>query len=144
VRRAKPFDPEILDRMTAEFHEVVPLPPLQKTMVDIDKLADQIARAEREHWKTDAPKGGPPQDAVVLLHEQFRELLRDPAVSRKPPEFARLLRGVESNLGLLEETLSQPAGLSAFKASWQWKNVQANCAACHARFRDVPQNRVAP
>jgi len=138
ARQAKRFELDDLDRFEAKFREVVPLPPLAKAMVDMERLFEQIATADKDHWRT---KSGdrPARNSVVLLREHYRELVRDPEVNKRPLEFLRLLQAGESKLAGLEDTLADQKAKDIAKATSQWKDVQKNCKACHAKFRDVPR-----
>jgi protein tyrosine phosphatase (PTP) superfamily phosphohydrolase (DUF442 family) len=137
AKQAKRFEVDELDRFDAKFREVVPLPPLAQAMVEIDGLSERIAKGEKEGWKT-KPGDRPAQHSVVLLREHYRELLRDPEVKKKPMEFLRLLEAGESKLAGLEDTLADQKAQKTAEATNQWKDVQKNCRACHAKFRDVP------
>ena len=141
ANQAKRFENDELKRFQAKFLEVVPLPPFAQAMVEIDGLSDQIGRIEKIGWKSASPKDRPARHAVLLLREQYCELLRDPEVKKKPPEFRRLLEGGEAELGRLEASLAGDV-VSRDEATNRWKDVQRNCAACHARFRDVPRPTV--
>jgi len=144
ARRSRRFTATALDQLKVDYREIVPLPPLPKAMVEIDLLADRISQAERQTWKSAAADEKPPRHAVLLLREQYRELLRDPAVAAKPPDFKSLLTEGEAKLGELEARLSSSTSHNGPAPSDLWKNVQRNCAACHARFRDVPQQLQKP
>jgi hypothetical protein len=98
---------------------------------------------ERQGWKTDAPNEKRASHTVLMLRERFRELQRDPAVAKKPQEFVSLLREGDEKLARLENLLNAPGAARSADIAARWKDVQKNCAACHARFRDVPQDPVA-
>lgn len=137
ARKAKRFEPDELDALQTQFKEVVALPPIAKSMVDIDELNDRIARAEKNDWKPAKASDKPIRHDVLLLREHFHELQRNPEVKKKPPEFVKSLQNGEMRLVELEEALSEKAPATA-KVETLWKDVQRNCTTCHGKFRDVP------
>jgi protein tyrosine phosphatase (PTP) superfamily phosphohydrolase (DUF442 family) len=145
VDRSRRIDDSLLDGLPADFPEVAAVPPLADAMVQIQHVYDELQRLRDSGWKPppDHPELVPTEEAL-LLKEQFRELLRTDAVHRRGDAFVESIRQAEASAGQLEAELQTwqdsgrllrvpPAVERAMQA------INANCAACHAKFRDSPQ-----
>jgi protein tyrosine phosphatase (PTP) superfamily phosphohydrolase (DUF442 family) len=128
-----------IDRAPDRFPDVSPLPPLAESMVQIDARFAALQRCRQEGWR--APRGHPdpePAREALQLSELFHELLRAGAAAARPADFRRWMSGAESGAAGVESALR--AGEDS-RACAELDRVGAECAACHARYRNVPQTR---
>jgi protein tyrosine phosphatase (PTP) superfamily phosphohydrolase (DUF442 family) len=135
VRAYRPPSPEALDRLPVEFPEVAPVPVLAATMVRIDDRFSRLVASQKVAWKLMEAK--PAYDALQL-RELYTELNRTPGLKQRPAEFRKRLAREEEAARALEAALR--AGDTA-RANASLGLLAAGCAACHARYRDVPQGR---
>lgn len=139
---AQPIDPEKLDRLEADFPEVAELPAMAEAMVGIEHSFDHMQQVKTAGWMTpdDHPDLEPAHEALIL-REHFRELLRTDDVQRRPDDFRRMLKESEAHAEALQFALERPrSAASLAKAESALKAVAANCAACHASYRDNPES----
>jgi protein tyrosine phosphatase (PTP) superfamily phosphohydrolase (DUF442 family) len=134
---------EELDRVPAEFPEVAPVPALAGIMVGVDERWDNLKQIKAAGWATPPghPDLDPPHEALQLL-EQYREAARLPRVQRRPEDFRGRLADAEEAAGELEAALrrgNEKGSVDTSAAERAFRRVEAACAGCHARYRDVPQ-----
>jgi protein tyrosine phosphatase (PTP) superfamily phosphohydrolase (DUF442 family) len=130
---------EQLDRVPVDFPEVAAVPALAQVMVEVDGRWENLKQARAAGWKTppDHPNVYPPHEALQLV-EQFREAARLPDVKERSDDFRRRLADAETAAAALEQVLRHKA-VDASAAEEAFRNGSAACAACHAKYRDVPQ-----
>jgi protein tyrosine phosphatase (PTP) superfamily phosphohydrolase (DUF442 family) len=133
--------PEELDCLPADFPEVAEVPALAQVMVEVDGRWGNLKQARSAGWKSPAghPDVDPPHEALQLV-EQFREATRLAEVKKRPEEFRHRLADAGAAAAALEDVLRQEA-VDVSAADEAFSKAEAACAACHARYRDVPQSR---
>lgn len=140
AERARPLDPQILDKRTPNFPEAAKLPAMAEAMVEIDHSFERMQAVAAAGWK--APPNHPdvdPAHEALILREHFTELLRSDDTARRPKSFQRMLRDSETAARQLESALNlnqRPIAPLAAKSALD--KIAANCAACHKTYRDVP------
>ena len=128
-----------IDRASDQFPEIAPLPPLAEAMVRIDERFAALQRIQAAGWR--APGGEPERDPAheaLQLKELFRELQRTGAMTGRPADFRGWMCAAETGSAGVEAALS--AG-DVDRAGTALGEVAADCAACHTRYRNVPQTR---
>ncbi len=109
-------------------------------MVALDSHFEHLTAAQKAGWKT--PKENPdidPAHEALQIVEQFRELLRQPAVLEKPDAFRGHLRAGETAAAALESLLRDARGpkqASHTATEKAFQSLGAACAACHEKYRD--------
>lgn len=141
VAQAEPIASEALHALEVEFHELSEVPPLAQAMVDMEYLHDQLVQTSRAGWLVPASQvDSDVAHQVLLLREQFSELLRSEAAHQQCDEFRELLQDSEQAALALESALrvwkptpgkQPPAEFDLFG-----KRIADNCKACHVRHRD--------
>jgi hypothetical protein len=132
-----------LDRVPAESPEVAPVPPLAELMVAVDEHWDNLKQIKSAGWGVPPghPDLDPPHEALQLV-EQYREAARLPRVQERPQDFRAWLTDAEGAGGDLEAALrrgGEKGSVDAPAAEQAFRRVEAACARCHAKYRDVPQ-----
>jgi protein tyrosine phosphatase (PTP) superfamily phosphohydrolase (DUF442 family) len=124
-----------LDRAPADFPEVAAIPALAELMVHVDDRWENLKQARAAGWKTpaDHPDVDPPHEALQLA-EHLREAGRLEEVQKRPADFRALLADAEGKATTLEAALRKRDD-----AEPSFRAAEKTCAACHARYRDVPQ-----
>jgi protein tyrosine phosphatase (PTP) superfamily phosphohydrolase (DUF442 family) len=144
VEEAVALDEALLNELQVSFQSVADVPPMAEAMVQLAHTSQHLQQIAAADWKTpaDHPDLEPAHEAL-LLREHFTELLRTEEVSSQPDDFRQLLRDSEAAALELESALN--AWQSASDAPGppvQFQQladrIQANCKACHQRYRDVP------
>jgi protein tyrosine phosphatase (PTP) superfamily phosphohydrolase (DUF442 family) len=129
---------EDLDRLPSDFPEVAEVSGLAQAMVRLDERWDRLKELRAAGWKV--PPNHPdldPRHEALQLAEQYREIARLPEVKeRRSEEFRRWLADAEKNAAELEALLRRGAPVET-----QFQQAGADCARCHARYRDLPQGR---
>jgi hypothetical protein len=122
-----------------QFPEVAVVPPLAETMVRIDARIEALRLSQRQGWRSprEHPDILPPHEALQL-RELFHELQRTDDHQRRPADYQGWMRGLETRTAALETALRAGDRNGADAAL---DRVTAACAACHARYRNVPQIR---
>lgn len=137
VRAYRPPGPAELDRVSPEFPETAATPPLMDVMVRIDAQFELLLRAQKAGWKPEGAGQDCAHDALQL-RELYTELNRTTDVKRRPPDFRRWMTEGETQARKLEAALrrgrTEEAGMSLGR-------IAAGCGTCHAKYRNVPQDR---
>ena len=137
---ARKIDPAKLDRLQPDFPAVAKLPAMAEAMVEIEHSFDQMKQVAAAGWTT--PKDHPdldPAHEALILRERFTELLRTEEVLHRPQDFRQLLQESKAHAADLEAALEAARSPeTAVNAASALKAVAANCAACHAKYRDNP------
>jgi protein tyrosine phosphatase (PTP) superfamily phosphohydrolase (DUF442 family) len=138
AERARPLDPEVLDRLTARFPETAELPPMAEAMVEIERSFDRMKAVAEAGWISPPhhPDVGAAHEAL-LLRELFTELLRTEDTWTRSEGFPAMLQESEQAAKGLEAAL-QADTVDPAAAQAALHRVAANCAACHKTYRDVP------
>jgi protein tyrosine phosphatase (PTP) superfamily phosphohydrolase (DUF442 family) len=146
LRQVRRPTPEELDRVSANFPESAQVSGLAQAMVAIDERWDRLKEVRAAAWKVPPshPDVDPPHEALQLA-EQFREALRLPEVKNKhPQELQRWLADAEKTATELEAMLrhgKEKGAVDETVAEALFKSASADCARCHAKYRDVPRER---
>ena len=144
ARNAKKLDDKLLDELAVEFPEKAKIPPLAEAMVAVEHTHDHLKTIAAAGWKVplEHPDLEPAHEAL-LMREHHMELLRTEAVKREPTGFQRLVLEGEAIAVQLEQALTNwkaagYAGEAPAEIPAAFKKLEANCAACHKTYRDVP------
>lgn len=122
-----------LNAAKSELPEVSHVPPLAKTMADIDRMWDRVAVPVVGRNSTTLSMQLTTAYDVV---EQFREAARLAEVpDEMQPEFAAIEQDLEKLAEIIKDEVRQPAEVSTRRADAVAK-VKEHCDRCHARFRD--------
>ncbi len=143
VSEARPMPFEQLRQLRVTFQESIELPPLTQAMVALEEAHERVKLIAANSWRTPATDNSlDPVHEVLMLREQFTELLRSPVCQQQAEEFQQWLSSSE------QAALKLHANLQAWQASSaptppasldRWvKQITDNCKACHVRFRDNP------
>jgi protein tyrosine phosphatase (PTP) superfamily phosphohydrolase (DUF442 family) len=132
-----------LDRLVADYPEVVKVASLAQSMVKLDESWDRLQQVQAAGWQAPPkhPDVDPPHEALQLL-EGFREINRLPAIRKRPRAFQDGLADAEKAAQELENIFRAGKGNHAVDkraADKAFESVRKNCAECHAKYRDVPQ-----
>jgi protein tyrosine phosphatase (PTP) superfamily phosphohydrolase (DUF442 family) len=134
--------PEELAQIPAEFPEVAKVAALAELMVDIDERWENLSQVRGAGWKVppDKPDIDPPHEALQLV-EHYREAGRLRQVQERPEEFRQRLAEAQRGAKELETVLRTTKGSAVSEAAAERAFRQANaaCSQCHARYRDVPR-----
>ncbi|HEV8058396.1 MAG TPA: hypothetical protein VGP68_00865 [Gemmataceae bacterium] len=132
-----------LDLVAADFPETAKPAALAEIMVHVDEHWDAIKLTKGAGWAI--PKGHPdvsPPHEALMLAEQFREAGRMPAVQARPEDFRTWLHAGETEAEKMETILQagKTGHLDTAAADKAFREVNATCLRCHAKYRDVPQD----
>jgi protein tyrosine phosphatase (PTP) superfamily phosphohydrolase (DUF442 family) len=136
---------EELDRVPARFPEVAEVAATAQIMVRIDERWEHLKLVKAAGWR--APREHPdidPAHEVLQLVEHYREMARVPATKARPDEFRTWLLTAEEVAVALEKVLraGRAKGRMDFATAEKvFARAGASCTRCHARYRDVPQER---
>ena len=144
AREARRVDGGQLDMIPANFTDRAKVPALAEAMVALERAHDRLRLIAAAQWQP--PQDRPdldPRHEVLLLREQFAELLRTAAVQEKAVEFERWLRDSNVAAGKLEAALDDrsddaPGADNRAKASRDQllREISDRCQICHRQFRD--------
>lgn len=134
--------PEELDRVPADFPEVAEVTALAQVMVAIDERWTHLNQVRDAGWKVppNHPDIDPPHEALQL-REHYREVGRLPRTKGNTADFRRQLADAEASAAELEALLrrSKETGVESTALERLYRQAEASCKNCHARYRDVPQ-----
>jgi protein tyrosine phosphatase (PTP) superfamily phosphohydrolase (DUF442 family) len=126
--------PEVLKTVSEDFPEKSPVTPLADIMIEVDGRIDNLKLIKMAGYKTppNHPDLDPAQEAL-LLDELFKELLRSPAVSKRPADFKSKLANAESAAASFRISLAEgrPTEIA-------FQKVNDACVACHKNYRNLP------
>lgn len=111
-------------------------PPFVDTMVKIDAHFVRLQEARKAGWPTGTNPADAPQHDALQLNELMRELQRPAEFSKRPADFRQWMAASEQAAHELETAL---AGRDRERANTALSRIEANCAACHVKYRDIPQ-----
>jgi hypothetical protein len=131
--------PAEIDRVSNQFLEVAPVPPLAETMVQIDERLAALQQAQQAGWRAfGSHPGRVPVNEALQLKELFRELQRTGSCASRPVEFRNRMSTAERGAALMETSLR--AG-DRRRTDTAFAGLKAACDSCHACYRNVPQTR---
>jgi len=132
---AQPIAMSEIDSIAADFPEVFMPVGMVKSMVEIDEINEHLKAIEKAQWKVpeDHPDLVPVAEAGRMA-DIFRVLGESDSARRKPAEFLEMLAEHAANAQQLEDLLLE--GADAATLSAQFALVQADCKACHVKYRD--------
>ena len=144
VENAEPMDDEFLTELVVEFRSVAELPPLAKSMVEMEYRMEHLRLLQRNEWRPlpEHPDLNPSHE-VLMLREHFTELLRTDVVASEDGAFVRLMRESEADSLQLERLLRDttlPSENRSSSADALMAGIADKCVRCHSQFRDVPLN----
>ncbi|MFN0053862.1 MAG: hypothetical protein ACKV0T_16915, partial [Planctomycetales bacterium] len=127
--------------LPADFPESVPAPSLVETMLEIDRLHDELKQLSQGDWQLRADARAAPPEIAVQLLECYRELSRNSDAELKGGGFAIQVKAAEKLADALrlelEHLLNKPASVDRLrKARLALERIGQNCKSCHAEFRD--------
>lgn len=139
---ARRIDERVLDELSVQFRETVPLPPLAEAMVAIEHIHDQVQSIAKTGWKPRLDRRDlDPAHEALLLREQFVELSRSDEVRQQPKRFQEWVDDSEAAAKELETALREAAAetrVTVIRADRALDRITNNCTACHRQFRDQP------
>jgi protein tyrosine phosphatase (PTP) superfamily phosphohydrolase (DUF442 family) len=144
AREAKKLDERLLDELKVEYPEAAKIPPLAEAMVGVEHAHDHLKSVAAVGWKPTPDHADiEPAHEALLLREHYTELLRSEVVKQEPAGFLKLLQEGEAAARELEQSLAARkaagyAGEVAAEIPAAFQKIEANCAACHKTYRDVP------
>jgi hypothetical protein len=134
------IEPNELDGLNAEFHEVAKVSGLAEIMVKVDERWDRLKMIRTAGWIV--PKEhvdlDPPHEALQLS-EQFREIIRRPEMESKPNGFRGPLNEALSATAELESALRESV-VDKTLAERSFARISKSCQLCHDQFRDQPHD----
>lgn len=137
VRRYKAPTEEEMQKAPNDFPSVAPTTSLVQTMVRMDELVEHLLMTKKVAWKKpiEHPDLDPSHEAL-MLREVYTELQREEGSKKRPADYRKWLVEGKKRSQDLETALR--AGEVA-KADEAYGKITANCQACHAVYRNVPQ-----
>ncbi len=134
---ARKAEPAILQRLTVDFREAVPMPPLAEAMVGIDVVFDRLQRCATSGWKrpSDHPDLDPPHEAL-RLREIFYEIMRTDDFKARPAEFRARMEASRSASEHLEGLLR-----SGGSGDPDLLTLKQSCVDCHRIWRNTPTRK---
>lgn len=109
------------------------VPPLAKSMSEIDRMWDRVAKPVGERNTTTISMQ---LTTAYDIAEQFREAARLADVADEmQPGFQAIIDNLESLAEIIQSELREPSAASPLRAA-AVARVAAQCAQCHANFRD--------
>lgn len=130
------LDPKVIDSVAPDFPEVSHPATFVKAMVEIDEITDRLKLIEKAGWSV--PKDHPdlvPAAEAGRLADLFRLLAESAKAKSNPPAFGAALKQDSGRITSLEEMIVAQQRDEA-KLSETFKEVQASCKDCHAKYRD--------
>lgn len=117
----------------AELPELSHVPPLAKTMADIDRMWDRVAVPVVARNSTTLSLQ---LTTAYDIAELFREAARLGDVpDEMQPEFTEIEKDLEKLAAVIKDEVRQPSEVNMRRAD-AVAQVKAHCDRCHAKFRD--------
>ncbi|WP_145089855.1 protein-tyrosine phosphatase family protein [Rosistilla carotiformis] len=134
---AQPIASTTLDALEVDYKSKVDPPPMVEQMIAIEHAHDHLKQFAADAWKA-SPKHPDldPAHEALLLREHFTEMLRGEIERQSPEAFLESIRDSRDAAAGLEAAIR--SGLPHRARQAFVNRIQANCVACHRRFRDVP------
>lgn len=130
------LDPKLIDAVPADFPEVSHPASFVKAMVEIDEINDHLKLIEKAGWGV--PKDHPdlvPAAEAGRMADLFRISADSTKSKSKPVDFAAALKQDSDRITALEAMLIAQEK-DTKKLSDTFKQIQASCKDCHAKYRD--------
>lgn len=130
------LDPKVIDAVPADFPEVSHPASFVKAMVEIDEINDHLKLIEKAGWSV--PKDHPdlvPAAEAGRMADLFRISAESTKSKSKPADFSAALKQDSDRITALEAMLIAQEK-DANKLSNTFKQIQASCKDCHAKYRD--------
>ena len=125
--------PAELKAAKSDLPELSHVPPLAKSMSEIDRMWDRVAKPVGERNTTTISMQ---LTTAYDIAEQFREAARLADVAAElQPGFQAIVEDLESLAEIIQAELKTPSAASPRRAA-AVARVESRCAQCHARFRD--------
>ncbi|MGB0599347.1 MAG: hypothetical protein ACPGLY_21900 [Rubripirellula sp.] len=134
---AHKMDASLLQALPFEFAEAVEVPPMAKSMVEIEGAFSHLSQLRRTGWKVLAedPDLDPTHEALILK-EHFTELIRS-SRDQRSTRFLALLEASRDSAAKLEAGLRRtPRSLSECRDALD--AISNDCRQCHREYRDRP------
>jgi protein tyrosine phosphatase (PTP) superfamily phosphohydrolase (DUF442 family) len=139
VKEFKPPTDAQLAALPKDLPEVVKPADIVQAMVAIDFHFENLKKSRGAGWKTpaDSPDVEPPHEALQLW-EHYVELKRQPDTAKRPDDFRQWLDEAEAAAKDMEQLLraGKTGNLDKDAVEKTFRRVSANCAHCHAKYRD--------
>jgi len=141
LQQFQPLTNSELDQVAADFPEVAEVPDLVQWMVTAERHIDRLRAVRAAGWQ--APAGKPsldPAHEALLLREALAEMARLPELQMRPAEWGAAIVAAQERIERLETALRKnTATREVDRASLEaaFLAVEADCAACHAKYRDA-------
>lgn len=135
VKAFRPPSDAVLEKVSSDFPEKSPVSPLADVMIEVDGRVDNLKLIKKAGYKT--PSTHPdldPAEEAVLLDELFRELLRSPAIEKRPADFKLKLTNAERAAAAFHQSITDSIAVSARDSAFQ--NLNDACTACHKIYRN--------
>lgn len=117
----------------SDLPESTPVPPLAKSMAEIDRMWERVAKPSSNRNATSLSMQ---LDTAYDIAEQFRETARLGDVAEEmQPRFQVIVDDLESLAEIIKEELRSPEVASPQRAK-AVARVESRCAQCHADFRN--------
>ena len=125
--------PAELTTAKSDLPESSHVPPLAKSMSEIDRMWDRVAKPVGKRNTTTISMQ---LTTAYDIAEQFREAARLADVAAEmQPGFQAIVDDLESLAEIIQAELKTPSAASPRRAA-AVARVESRCAECHARFRD--------
>lgn len=134
VEQFHPPSPEALKNVSDDFPEKSPVSPLADVMIQVDGRFDNLKLIKKAGYKT--PPNHPdldPEQEALLLDELFKELLRSPAVEKRPAEFKSKLSDAEKAAAEVHHSF---VGGTLGTMDKEYESLNEACTACHKKYRN--------
>ena len=129
-----------IDVADGTFPPIAATPDLVKAMVEIDLAFEHLKDIEKAGWTV--PPEHPdlvPAAETGRLADLLRNLAKDPAVAKDPPDHAERYPRISAEASELEGALlrrDREGGVDPAELSRMLKGIAASCKECHVRYRD--------
>lgn len=138
-----------LDSLEVTFVSSAELPPMASCMVEIEELFDRLKRYQKNKWTGVSREKQSPQQAALVLHESFKELIRLDDERIKAREFIeisqhsekqaeRLERILRENLDASSDSTRKTESLDSVFAEIEKviASIDSDCKRCHDTIRN--------
>lgn len=134
---AHKMDASLLQALPFKFAEAVEVPPMAKSMVEIERAFSHLSQLRSTGWKVPAedPDLDPTHEALILK-EHFTELIRS-CRDQRSARFLALLEASRDSAAKLEAGLRRtPRSLAECRDALA--AISSDCRQCHREYRDRP------
>jgi hypothetical protein len=127
---------DTLQLLANDFPETAAVSPLADQMIDLDARLDKVKLTRAAGYK--APAAHPdldPTEQALLLHEQFKELVRSPLMKPRAQDFKDKLTTAEEAANSYHLSLIVTP-FNPKRSDADFQHLTDSCAACHAVYRN--------